>query len=65
MKVKVLQCISGTDCHYGRGDIADFEESTARAYAGMGVVEIVEERTADAPLPERTADKPRRKKNED
>lgn len=62
MKVKVLQCISGTDCHYGRGDIADFEESTARAYAGMGVVEIIEEQQAIAPAPTRTADRPGRKK---
>lgn len=62
MKVIIKQCISGSDFHYVSGDIVDFDESTARAYAAMDVVEIIEERAAVAPAPERTADKPRRTK---
>lgn len=64
MKVKIKQCISGADCYYLPGEIADFDESTARAYAAMDVVEIIEEQQAIAPAPTRTADKPGRKKSE-
>lgn len=64
MKVKVLECISGSDCYYIRGDVADFAESTARAYAAMGVVELLEDIQATSPAPEKTADKPGRKKSQ-
>lgn len=64
MKCRVRQCISGADFCYVNGDIVDFPEDTARAYAAMDVVEIIEERTADKPAPERTADRPRRKRDE-
>lgn len=64
MKCRVRQCISGADFCYVNGDIVDFPEDTARAYAGMDVVEIIEESSAVAPPPERTADRPRRKRNE-